>query len=146
MVQRSNRDPSRNRRAARSAGCCGDLASLLSPKLFKALSDSKRLALLIRLAEERRPCTVGQVAQGSGVDLSVVSRHLAILREVGIIGCVKRGKEVWCTMQTGAVARLLRDLAAALDACCPEERSADDSSGPRRAKRATGLKAAGRPR
>ncbi len=92
---------------------------MLSPKLFKALSDPKRLSLLVRLAEEREPCTVGRVAQGSGVDLSVVSRHLAILREAGIITCEKRGKEVWCLVQTAALVKILRDLADALEACCP---------------------------
>ena len=50
--------------------------------------------MLIRLAEAGEPCTVSVVADGSGVDLSVVSRHLAILREAGVIQCEKRGKEV----------------------------------------------------
>lgn len=99
--------------------CCAGLASLLSPKLFKALSDPKRVSLLVRLAEQREPSTVGLVAEGSGVDMSVVSRHLAILRDAGIIECQKRGKEVWCSVQTGMLAKLLRDLADALDACCP---------------------------
>jgi DNA-binding transcriptional ArsR family regulator len=106
------------------SGCSGSsraaLRGLLSPKLFKALSDPKRLSLLIRLAEEREPCTVGRVAQGSGVDLSVVSRHLAVLREAGIIRCEKRGKEVRCVVQAAAIAKILRDLADALEACCPD--------------------------
>jgi DNA-binding transcriptional ArsR family regulator len=113
-----------NKRGAKPAGraddCCSGLAALLSPRLFKALADPKRLSLLVRLAEERGPCTVSEVAGGSGVDLSVVSRHLAILREAGIIGCVKRGKEVFCTVQTSAVVRILRELADALEGCCPE--------------------------
>jgi len=99
--------------------CCSGLASLLSPKLFKALSDPMRLSLLVRLAEEREPCTVGKVAKGSGIDMSVVSRHLALLRDAGIIRCEKQGKEVWCAVQTSFVAKVLRDLADALEACCP---------------------------
>jgi DNA-binding transcriptional ArsR family regulator len=99
--------------------CCGaTLSELLPPQLFKALADPKRLSLLARLAEERRPRTVSQMAEGSGVDLSVVSRHLAVLREAGVIKCVKQGKEVWCSVQPGAVVRLLRDLADALESCC----------------------------
>ena len=99
--------------------CCAGLEDLLSPRLFKALSDPRRLQLFVRLAGEGCACTVGQLADGSGVDLSVVSRHLAVLREAGVISCEKRGKEVWCTVQTGEVAGILRDLADALDACCP---------------------------
>jgi ArsR family transcriptional regulator len=105
--------------AGKSTSCCGSLSELLPPQLFKALADPKRLSLLVRLAEEHRPCTVSQVAEGSGVDLSVVSRHLAVLREAGVIKCVKQGKEVWCSVQPGAVVTLLRDLADALEACCP---------------------------
>jgi DNA-binding transcriptional ArsR family regulator len=101
--------------------CCSELAKLLSPRLFKALSDPTRVALLVRLAEMRRPCTVGEIAQGSTADLSVVSRHLAILRDAGIIACVKQGKEVKCAVQANALPRLLRDLADALEACCPNE-------------------------
>lgn len=105
--------------AAEQGTCCPGLQALLSPRLFKALSDPRRLSLLVRLADEGRPCTVGHLAEGSGIDLSVVSRHLAILREAGIISCEKQGKEVRCSVQTGAVAQILRDLADALEACCP---------------------------
>jgi DNA-binding transcriptional ArsR family regulator len=99
--------------------CCSGLAGLLSPKLFKALADPTRLSLLVRLAEEGGPFTVSQMAEGSHVDLSVISRHLATLREAGLITCAKSGKEVLCTVQTTAVAALLRDIADALEACCP---------------------------
>lgn len=103
----------------RSKPCCAGLKGLLEPKLFKALSDPKRLSLLVRLTELREPCTVSVIAEGSGIDLSVVSRHLGILRDAGVISCQKRGKEVWCVVQTGLIAKVLRDLADALDACCP---------------------------
>jgi hypothetical protein len=95
-----------NKRGGKQAGTepgCSGLAQLLSPRLFKALSDPKRLSLFMRLAEDQGPCTVSQMAHGSGVDFSVVSRHLAILREAGIIKCVKRGKELWCTVEVNAV-------------------------------------------
>jgi ArsR family transcriptional regulator len=118
MVQLNNHDPDDE---CSGAVCCRDLQRLLSPELFKAFADPKRLSLLVRLAEARRPCTVSQIAEGSGVDLSVVSRHLAILREAGVISCVKQGKEVWCSLQTGSVAAMLRNLADALEACCPAQ-------------------------
>lgn len=103
----------------RANECCAGLKGLLEPKVFKALSDPKRLSLLVRLAEQRAACTVGTLAEGSGVDMSVVSRHLGILRDAGVIDCQKRGKEVWCVVQTGLIAKFLRDLADALEACCP---------------------------
>jgi ArsR family transcriptional regulator, arsenate/arsenite/antimonite-responsive transcriptional repressor len=99
--------------------CCAGLSQLLSPQLFKALSDPKRLELLVRVAEGGGPSTVSSVAKGSGVDMSVVSRHLAILREAGVIKCEKQGKEVLCTLQTDVVVCFLRRLADALESCCP---------------------------
>lgn len=104
--------------------CCSGLTELLSPRLFKALADPTRLALLVRVAEARGPSTVSAVASGSDVDLSVVSRHLAILRDAGIIRCAKRGKEVLCMLNTEVVVPLLRDLADALESCCPPQGSA----------------------
>ena len=113
---------------------------MLSPKLFKALSDPRRLALLIRLAESGEACTVSAIADGAGVDLSVVSRHLAILRDAGIIRCEKLGKEVRCVVQTRALARILRDLASALEACCPQGcrvSVSEDAGAPKRGRTAT---------
>ncbi len=103
--------------------CCSGLAELLSPQLFKALSDPKRLELLIRVVEGKGPNTVGNVAKGSGVDISVVSRHLGILRDAGIIRCEKQGKEVHCSIQTDVLVRILRQLADALESCCRTESS-----------------------
>jgi DNA-binding transcriptional ArsR family regulator len=124
-----------NHSRKRPVACCGGLRDLLSPKLFKALSDPRRLALLIRLAEAGQPCTVGVIAEGSGVDLSVVSRHLAILREAGVIECEKQGKELWCVVQTQAVVKILRGLADALEACCPDGRRVDAGDGVSAARR-----------
>ena len=112
-----------------SCCCASGLQKFLSPQLFKALADPRRLSLLVRLADEGRPCTVGQIAEGSGVDLSVVSRHLAILRDAGVIKCEKQGKEVRCSVQTGVVTQILRDLAGALETCCPEGDRGEDTCG-----------------
>lgn len=116
MVQMNNTDDKKQKEPM----CCSGLAELLSPKLFKALSDPKRLSLLVRVAEGGGPSTVSHVARGSGVDMSVVSRHLAILREAGILRCEKQGKEVLCTLRTDVVVLVLRRLADALESCCPE--------------------------
>jgi len=101
--------------------CCEDLGRLLSPRLFKALADPSRVGLLARLAWAAEPRTVSEMADGTERDISVVSRHLAILRDAGIIECVRRGKEVRCTVRTDTLAGLLRDLADALEACCPTD-------------------------
>lgn len=108
---------------SRASGSCCDaraLDGLLSPALFKALADPSRLALLLRLAALRRPARVGELTGCCARDVSTVSRHLARLREAGILAAERRGKEVHYRLTAG-LAGTLRQIADALDACCPPE-------------------------
>ena len=100
--------------------CCTTLAGHLEPRLFKALSDPTRLAILAHLAEGGSEMTVSDVACCCTVDLSVVSRHLGVLREAGILSAEKRGKMVFYQVRTSRIAGALRVLADALEACCPD--------------------------
>lgn len=104
-----------------AAACSIDLASLLPGDFFKALADPTRLEILCRLATEREPQTVSEVAECCPQSLSVVSRHLASLRDAGIVHCTKVGREVRCEVAFGPVIQTLRDLADALEACCPPD-------------------------
>ena len=79
-------------------GCACIRGQTLSPQFFRALGDPNRLALLARLAACCGPRTVSELAACCPVDLSVVSRHLAILREAGILQARKHGKEVHYTV------------------------------------------------
>lgn len=97
------------------------LRELLSPQLFRALADPRRVTLLLKVAQARGPCTVGSIAEGSGVDLSVVSRHLALLRQAGVLEGQRHGREMRYLVRTAALTRMLREVADALEACCPPE-------------------------
>ena len=99
--------------------CCPPLDGLLQPALFKALSDPNRLAILCRLAECGTASRVSEVAACCPVDLSVVSRHLGVLRRAGVLAAERRGKEVHYSVRMGWLIRTLRELADALEACCP---------------------------
>lgn len=96
--------------------CCA-LDDLLEPRLFRALSDGNRLTLLSRLAVSTRPLTVGELDSCCPIDLSVVSRHLAVLRDAGVVRAEKRGREVYYTVLCEPLAGLLRRVAQALDEC-----------------------------
>jgi ArsR family transcriptional regulator len=98
--------------------CCGELADLLSPRFFKALGDPNRIAILQTLAGCCTPMTVGKVAECCPVDVSVVSRHLATLRDAGVLEVRRRGKEVFYSVRFENLAALLRRMADAIDACC----------------------------
>ncbi|KAA3606041.1 MAG: ArsR family transcriptional regulator [Planctomycetota bacterium] len=99
--------------------CC-ELGELLSPKLFKALSEPNRIQLLVALATTPGSCTVKEMSACCPVDGSVVSRHLSQMREAGIVRAEKKGKEVHYQANLPVLIQCLRDLADALDSCCPE--------------------------
>ena len=94
-----------------------DLVRHLRPDLFRALCDPTRLRLLGRLALARRPQTVTEVAGCCGVHLSGVSRHLACLRDVGVVEAVREGREVRYSLRREELTAALRGLADAIDGC-----------------------------
>ena len=100
--------------------CCTGLTNWLSPAFFKALGDPNRVSILASLAEGGHEQTVTEVATCCSVDLSVVSRHLHILRDAGILQADKRGKQVYYTVRARELVGLLRNLADALERCCPD--------------------------
>ena len=127
FVQSSRRKGGRKKATAGgTAACCAGLREALSPRLFKALGDPNRVALLARLADCRGGCTVGEAAACCDVDLSVVSRHLALLRDAGVLQAERRGKQVFYAVRAAALADTLRTLADLLAACvagaCDAER------------------------
>lgn len=98
--------------------CCS-LAKLLDADLFRALSDPNRLQIIGKLADCcNMTKTVSEVASGFKTDVSVVSRHLSILRSAGILTADRQGKEVFYTLEADSLSKNLRQLADALDACC----------------------------
>jgi len=102
-----------------AAELCGPgLESLLLPGLFRALADGNRLALLMQLARCNHPCSVSELATCCPIDLSTVSRHLAVLRQAGLLAAEKRGKHVYYRVLTRRLADVLRGIADALEACC----------------------------
>jgi ArsR family transcriptional regulator len=114
MTQISKRRPSTPKQAA---ACCRPIDSLLNPALFKALCDPTRANLVACLAKCGRACSVGEVAACCSVDVSVVSRHLALLARSGVLEADKQGREVYYKVRFGDLATTLRSLADELDSC-----------------------------
>ena len=102
--------------------CRGAIDQVLEARLFKALCDSTRLTILAELAQGGGPRTVGDIARGLPVDVSVVSRHLTMLRQAGVLEAARHGKEVRYTVRYEGLADTFRAIAGAIDACCPSGR------------------------
>ena len=104
-----------------STPCCSP-EDFPQAELFRALGDSNRLNILAGIAS----CcgssrTVSEVAQDLPRDISVVSRHLATLRDAGVLRAERRGKEVHYFCCYEELVQTLRSLADAIEACCPNE-------------------------
>jgi DNA-binding transcriptional ArsR family regulator len=108
-----------------AAARTGPLDASLDAALFKALSDPTRAALVACIAKCGRGCSVGEVAECTSVDLSVVSRHLALLARSGVLEAAKDGRVVRYSVRYREVTASLRALADALDQCCPDEECGD---------------------
>jgi len=61
------------------------------------------------------------MAECCPVNVSVVSRHLALLRDAGILAAERRGKEVYYSVRYPQLVATLRAIANAIEACCPGE-------------------------
>ena len=71
-----------------------DTALGLIAARFRALSEPMRLRLLNLLMEAER--TVGQLVEASGSGQANVSKHLALLRDAGMVGMRKEGLSTVC--------------------------------------------------
>jgi len=90
----------------------------LTPSFFKALGDATRLKLFSSLCQCKKPTNVGEIGGCCEVDQSVVSRHLALLKNAGLVASERRGKEVLYSVNYQEVAKTLRAIADYLDDCC----------------------------
>jgi len=78
----------------------------LTAELFKAIGHPDRLALLERLADG--PRCVCDLAAELGLHKSVASKHLSLLREVGLLDVEKRGNQVIYTLVVPCVIDMAR--------------------------------------
>jgi ArsR family transcriptional regulator len=87
--------------------------------LFKVLGDSNRLKMVEYLCGCRE-ANVGELSNCCSIDVSVVSRHLSKLKNEGILGANKKGKEVYYDLKRSELADLLRELADEIEnaSCC----------------------------
>ncbi len=69
-------------------------------RVFAALADPTRRALLARL-EEEESLSVSELAQPFPVSLPAVIKHLDVLSDAGLISRAKTGRTVACRLNAG---------------------------------------------
>ena len=82
--------------------------------IFRTLADPTRRALFERLCREGEK-TVGALTANAGVSQPVVSRHLALLKQAGLVSDRHEGRQTHYTAQLAALSPLVdwtRDMTA----------------------------------
>lgn len=74
--------------------------------LFRTLADPTRRAIFERLCREGEK-TVGALTEHAGVSQPVVSKHLGILKEAGLVRDRHEGRYTHYSAQLGALAPLI---------------------------------------
>lgn len=144
VVQPSTR-PSRRRTLplvsdAKRQRAATEIASLLDTPLLRALTEPARLEVLKVLLVHGRG-DVASVAEHLPQDRSVVSRHLQVLEDAGVVRSSRVGRHRIYELDGGflvsrfdALATRLRTLAAV---CCPPSTTQEASEPPRRRTKRT---------
>ena len=70
-------------------------------RILRALANETRLRLIDRLSKGE--CQVSELVRLAGVDQSTVSKHLAVLRNVGMVDDDRRGNAVFYRLLTPCV-------------------------------------------
>jgi ArsR family transcriptional regulator len=73
--------------------------------IIKAIAHPSRLFIVEKLAEESR--CVCELTEMIGADPSTVSKHLAILRNAGIISDQKKGTSVYYRLETPCILKFI---------------------------------------
>lgn len=76
----------------------------LTAHMFKALAHPLRVFLLDRLSN--KPWCVCELAAEAGVDKSVASKHLSILREAGLVESTRLGTQIQYSLTAPCVLEL----------------------------------------
>jgi DNA-binding transcriptional ArsR family regulator len=91
--------------------------------LFRGLADPARLSCLLVVHE--RPKTVGEIVEATGLSQPNVSKHLACLKDCGLLQSQRSGKYVIYRLSSDAVHEIIGAAAALLEqvgdrvAVCP---------------------------
>jgi DNA-binding transcriptional ArsR family regulator len=106
---------SRARAAAR-------IVEILDSPFLRALTEPARLEVLRVLLVEG-PGDIGAIAERLPQDRSVISRHLRVLEDAGIVSSRKEGRRVIFSLEGGALVgsleRILGEARALAPLCCP---------------------------
>ena len=82
-------------------------------QILKALAHPTRLFLVEELAKSEY--CVRELTERVGDDISTVSKHLAVLRDAGVLGSERRGQQIYYQLRVPCVLDVFRCVEGVLD-------------------------------
>ncbi|WDF81538.1 metalloregulator ArsR/SmtB family transcription factor [Lacticaseibacillus pabuli] len=76
-------------------------------KIFKALADEQRLAVIRELTRHSDPVAYAKISDLLGTGKSMISYHLKMLREAGLIEVTRNGQQKFITLNRKVFAGVL---------------------------------------
>ena len=104
--------------------CLNELVDNFDARFFKTLSEPVRMDLLRYLMLNGRS-DIGTIADHMPQDRSVVSRHLNLMQEAGILKCEKETRYVFYEIDARAfvdkLEAITRRFRKCVEVCCPDD-------------------------
>jgi DNA-binding transcriptional ArsR family regulator len=91
-------------------------------RIIKALAHPTRLFIVDELAKTEK--CVNDLTKMIGSDISTVSKHLSILKQVGIVSDEKRGLKVWYSLKVPCILNFFGCIEEVLKANIKQARQA----------------------
>jgi ArsR family transcriptional regulator len=80
----------------------------MSDSAFKALSDPTRREILRLLGQ--RDLTAGEIVEHFSISQPAISRHLAVLRQSGLVSAERQGQNIVYSLDTTVFQDVIRSL------------------------------------
>jgi DNA-binding transcriptional ArsR family regulator len=95
------------------------LVNVLDSKFFKSLGEPVRVELLRYLLLQGRT-DIGTISQDLPQDRSVISRHLNLMYEVGLLNCEKESRHMYYSINASEFLNRFTNIAGLVKQCIEE--------------------------
>ena len=95
------------------------LVSAMDSKFFKSLGEPVRVEIIRFLLLNGR-ADIGTIAENMPQDRSVISRHLNLMHEVGILTCTKESRHMFYSLNINTFLKKFTDITRLVETCRKE--------------------------
>ena len=88
-------------------------------RIIKAMAHPTRLFIVDQLSHQEH--CVCELAQMVGADISTVSKHLSVLKSVGIVDDEKKGNQVFYTLQVPCILQFFKCVESVIQSSAKEQ-------------------------